>query len=109
MDTLIATSSFQALSQPTRLQAWRLLVHHEPVGLAAGAIARALKVPHNTLSSHLTVLAHAGLVTGKRHGRSIIYRANLKQMQHLIDFLVQDCCAGHPDICLPSRSCGDTQ
>ncbi len=31
-----------ALAQPTRLEVFRLLVEHEPKGLAAGDIARAL-------------------------------------------------------------------
>ncbi len=52
MDTLAALESFAALSQETRLQAFKLLVHHEPEGLAAGEIAKQLGVPHNTMSAH---------------------------------------------------------
>ncbi len=35
--------------------------HKEPHGVAAGEIARSLAVPHNTLSSHLSILTHARL------------------------------------------------
>src|SRR5699024_4080837 len=101
VDTNAAIDSFAALSQQTRLQALRLLVREEPHGLAAGEIARRLAVPHNTLSTHLAVLARAGWVVSQRHSRSIIYRANLAHMNATIRFLVRDCCAGHPEICAP--------
>lgn len=92
---------FAALSQETRLEAFRLLVRHEPEGLPAGEIARQLGVPHNTMSTHLSVLARAGLAVSQRQSRSIIYRANLEHMKEILQFLVSDCCAGHPEICEP--------
>lgn len=104
METLDALASFTALSQETRLQAFKLLVRHEPEGLAAGEIARQLGVPHNTMSAHLAILARAQLVVSKRHSRSIIYRANLERMQSTIQFLVHDCCDGHPQVCEPQFS-----
>ncbi|MBP5981156.1 MAG: helix-turn-helix transcriptional regulator [Halomonas sp.] len=99
MEIKNATASFSALSQETRLEAFRLLVRHEPVGLAAGEIARQLAVPHNTMSAHLSVLARAGWVNSHRQSRSIIYRANLGHMQQILNFLIRDCCAGHPEVC----------
>lgn len=90
-----------ALAQPTRLEAFRLLVKHEPDGLPAGEIANTLAVPHNTLSAHLSVLSRAGLVTSKRSSRSIIYRADLQTFQEMTLFLLQDCCGGRPEVCAP--------
>jgi ArsR family transcriptional regulator, arsenate/arsenite/antimonite-responsive transcriptional repressor len=90
-----------ALAQPTRLEAFRLLVRYEPDGLAAGAIADELAVPHNTLSAHLSVLSRAGLVTSKRSSRSIVYRADLQAFQNVALFLLQDCCGGRPEVCAP--------
>ncbi|PLX63299.1 helix-turn-helix transcriptional regulator [Sedimenticola selenatireducens] len=104
METLKAIASFGALSQETRLEAFRLLIRHEPDGLPAGEIARQLGVPHNTMSAHLSVLTRAGLVLSQRQSRSIIYRANLSRMQETIRFLVNDCCAGHPQVCEPLTS-----
>ncbi len=101
MEIISAMNSFAALSQETRLETFRLLVRHEPDGLAAGEIARQLGVPHNTMSAHLSVLARAGLTVSQRQSRSIIYRANLAHMKETIQFLVRDCCAGHPEICEP--------
>lgn len=101
METKSVIASFSALAQETRLETFLLLVRHEPDGLAAGEIARQLDVPHNTMSAHLAVLARAGLAVSRRQSRSIIYRANLDHMKETIQFLVHDCCAGHPEICEP--------
>ncbi|WP_189517320.1 ArsR/SmtB family transcription factor [Kushneria pakistanensis] len=101
MDNTTTIELFAALAQSTRLDAFRLLVRHEPEGLAAGELARQLDVPHNTLSAHLNVLSRAGLVVSQRQSRSIIYRASLAQMQATLAFLVRDCCAGHPELCVP--------
>ena len=45
-----------------------LLVRKEPAGLSAGALAEAVGCPHNTLSTHIAILARAGLVKGTREG-----------------------------------------
>jgi len=90
-----------ALAQSTRLQAFRLLVKHEPDGLPAGELARLLEVPQNTLSAHLSVLSRADLVTSERYSRSIVYRANLAGFQKVALFLLQDCCGGRPEVCAP--------
>ena len=101
MDIDGAIVSFAALSQKTRLEALRLLVRNEPLGLPAGEVARQLSVPHNTMSAHLSVLARAGWVVSQRQSRSIIYRADLSHMKEAIEFLMRDCCAGHPEVCEP--------
>jgi DNA-binding transcriptional ArsR family regulator len=90
-----------ALAQPTRLEAFRLLVRREPDGLPAGTIAGELAVPHNTMSAHLSVLSRAGLVTSRRRSRSIVYRADLQAFQRMTLFLLQDCCDGRPEVCAP--------
>jgi ArsR family transcriptional regulator len=90
-----------ALAQSTRLDVFRLLVKHEPDGLAAGDIARALAVPQNTMSSHLAILSRSGLVTAQRFGRSIVYRAELARVQEVVLFMLRDCCDGSPEICAP--------
>lgn len=90
-----------ALAQATRLDVFRLLVRHEPEGLAAGDIARSLAIPQNTMSSHLGILTRAGLVVAKRSGRSIVYRAGLDRLQQVMLFMLNDCCGGKPEICAP--------
>jgi len=88
-----------ALAQGSRLDVFRVLVRHEPEGMAAGEIARQLDVPQNTMSAHLAILHRAGIVRSARHGRSIIYRADLEALRTLTLFLVKDCCGGSPEIC----------
>ena len=101
MDSEEAVLTLAALAQPTRLNAFRILASHEPEGLAAGELARALEVPQNTLSAHLSILSRADLVTSERHSRSIVYRANLGAFQEVALFLLHDCCGGRPEICAP--------
>jgi ArsR family transcriptional regulator, arsenate/arsenite/antimonite-responsive transcriptional repressor len=101
MDPENAILAFAALAQPTRLDVFRLLVQHEPEGLAAGDIAKALAVPQNTMSSHLSILSRAGLVSARRSSRSIVYRADLTRLQAVVLFMLKDCCDGRPEICAP--------
>ena len=89
------------MAQQTRLDVFRLLVKHEPEGLAAGDIARSLAVPQNTMSSHLAILLRAELVTTQRFGRSIVYRADLDAFRAVMLFMVKDCCDGRPEVCAP--------
>jgi protein-tyrosine-phosphatase/DNA-binding transcriptional ArsR family regulator len=86
-----AVEMFAALSQSSRLELVRLLVRYLPYGLAAGDIARLLAIPQNTLSNHLSILQHAGLVHSRREGRSIIYAANKDLPTRLAAFLLDDC------------------
>lgn len=99
MDSTAAILALAALAQPTRLDVFRLLVKQEPKGMPAGDIAQELAVPHNTMSSHLAILTRAALVSSERHGRSIVYRANLATLQSMTLFLLQDCCGGEPGLC----------
>ena len=104
MDAPHALAALAALGQPTRLSIFRMLVRNEPDGLSAGALAEAVGCPHNTFSTHVAILARAGLVRGTREGRSITYRANAAGTRALIAFLVTDCCDGRPELCgLPGQ------
>jgi ArsR family transcriptional regulator len=101
MESENAILALGALAQPTRLEVFRLLVKREPEGLAAGDIAKALAVPQNTMSSHLSILSRAGLVGAQRFGRSIVYRADLGRLRAVMLFMLRDCCDGRPEICAP--------
>ena len=105
MEEIQAILALAALAQSTRLGVFRLLVKHEPDGLAAGDIARTLAVPQNTMSAHLAVLSRAGLVISERKSRSIIYRANLMSFGGLTAFMVEDCCGGRAELCAPAPAC----
>lgn len=101
MDTIDVIATLAALAQPTRLETFRLLVSREPEGIPAGELARLMAVPQNTMSTHLAILARAGLIDGERQSRSIIYRADLARLRDVVLFLLKDCCGGRPDLCAP--------
>ncbi len=93
MDIQQAAVMFDALSQETRLGAFRLLVKAGPEGLAAGFLSETLGTPHNTMSFHLNHLFNAGIITSRKQGRSVIYSANFDATKELIGFMVEDCCS----------------
>jgi len=96
-----AVDALSALAHGHRLAVFRLLVRAGANGLPAGEIAREVGVLANTLSTHLAILGHAGLIRSRREGRSIIYSADFGGMRDLLGFLVADCCGGRPEICEP--------
>ena len=102
IDEAQALDVFGALSQGTRLQMVRALVVAGPAGLSAGAIGEAVGVSSSGASFHLSNLERAGLVTSKRASRSIIYSANYDGLSGLVEFLMRDCCQGHPEVCGPA-------
>lgn len=101
METKDAITRLAALAQESRLEVFRLLVRAGPAGVAAGDIARSLEITPNTLSSQLNILTNAGLIAGRREGRSIIYAAQYETMSDLLRFLMEDCCQGRPEVCAP--------
>ena len=94
MKSTAAIDALSALAQEHRLALFRLLVQAGDRGMAAGAIAQALGVPNSSLSFHLTQLRNAGLILQERQHRSLIYRANYAAMNGLVDYLMENCCAG---------------
>ena len=101
METPDAITSLSALAHEGRMEVFRLLVRAGPDGLAAGEIAQSTGALSNTLSTNLGILSRAGLVASRRDGRSIIYTAAFSRMRELLAFLMEDCCAGKPEVCAP--------
>ena len=99
MKKLTATTIFESLSSPVRLDVYRLLVKKGTEGMVAGEIGSALDVPPTNLSFHLKTLAHTGLLTVEQEGRYQRYRANLPLMMDLIAYLTEECCDGNPGQC----------
>lgn len=97
-----ALAAFAALAQETRLRILRHLVVAGPDGLAAGAVAERVEVSPSNVSFHLKELERAHLLSARRDGRSIVYRAEYHAISGLIRFLLEDCCSGRPEICLPA-------
>src|SRR6266404_2331545 len=101
MEKSDAVTALAALAQDNRLDVFRLLVEAGPDGMPAGKVADALKLAPNTLTFHFDRLRHAGLVTVRRDGRSMIYAARYEAMNALLGFLTENCCAGIGRDCGP--------
>ena len=90
-----------ALAHPTRLEAFRLLIRHEPEGMSTGELVEASGLSQSTFSTHLAVMAKAGLVLSEKRGRQQIQRANLDALRGLMVYLAKDCCQGRAELCEP--------
>ena len=116
MEIKDATDVLSARALEGRLAIFRLLVRAGPTGVKAGDIAEAVAAHASTLSANLNVLTHAGLIEGRRDGRAIYYSARYDRMRDLLAFLLDDCCNGTPEICMPliniatrAACCADNQ
>lgn len=101
MDKMQSLAGLAALGQETRLDIFRLLVRSGPEGIAAGSIASQLGGMQNTISSHLKILAQAGLIRAERDGRTVRYVADMTGFRDLLAYLMEDCCDGAPELCRP--------
>ena len=88
-----------ALGHPSRLSILRYVVQGGDDGTPAGEIQSKLDIPASTLSHHLVRLASAGLLTQRREGTFIYYRAAYDELKTLTDYLWQDCCKRGKSCC----------
>jgi ArsR family transcriptional regulator, arsenate/arsenite/antimonite-responsive transcriptional repressor len=93
MDSNDVVEALGALAQDSRLAVYRLLVKRGPEGYPAGELGERLDIPGPTLSFHLKALAQADLVTTRKDGRFVYYRANFERMNALVAYLTENCCS----------------
>lgn len=108
MEEKQALDMLGALSQETRLRVVRYLVECGAEGAPAGDVGGQVGAASSRASFHLAALENAGVITSERRSRQVIYRVNLENLGGLISFLLNDCCAGHPDVlacCAPRQGC----
>ena len=101
MESTLDTDALAALGHPGRLAVFRVLARRAPQGVQPSEIAEALGMKRNTLSVHVATLARAGLLRQWREGRAVYYALDLSRAAALVDFLVNDCCRGRPELCTP--------
>ena len=94
MNVSEAGTGFSALGNPIRLHIFRFLVQAGHTGVPIGTIQDHLGVPLSTLAHHLNMLVKAGLVSQQKDGRQVMCHANFEQMERLVSFLTENCCAG---------------
>ncbi|HRN74238.1 metalloregulator ArsR/SmtB family transcription factor [Ottowia sp.] len=103
MERSTALITLESLSSGIRLDIFRLLVRKGLDGMVAGEIAAVLELAPSNLSFHLKALTQSGLLSVEQEGRFQRYRANIGLMQGLVDYLMEECCAGHPEQCVDLR------
>ena len=100
-----AVEALSALAQESRLSIFRLLVQAGKEGVAAGMLGEQLGIPGATLSFHLKELSRAKLIKSRTEGRYVIYSASFAEMDKLIAYLTENCCAGDAAQCVPRKAC----
>lgn len=98
---ILIPNRLTTLGHPQRLAVFRLLMRRYPDRVPATEIARALSLKPNTLSTYVSALMQAGLVTQERTGTSLRYAAELGAIRETMDYLLLDCCRGRPEVCSP--------
>jgi arsenate reductase len=108
MESLIS-HRLSTLGHPQRLALFRLLMRRYPDRVPATELAQALGLKPNTLSSYVNALMQAGLATQERVGTSLRYAIDLDAARETMDYLLNDCCKGRPDICAPLKNISQTK
>ena len=85
--------ALKELGHPTRLAIYKQLVKSGPQGIAVGQVQAELGIPGSTLSHHLSGLTSAGLIRQRREGRTLYCVAQYQQLETVIRFLQDECCA----------------
>jgi DNA-binding transcriptional ArsR family regulator len=75
--------AFKALSDPTRRKILDLLKEKD---MTAGEIADHFNISKPSISQHLKLLKHAGLVQDDKQGQFIHYSLNLTVFQELVSW-----------------------
>ncbi|MCU0827361.1 MAG: metalloregulator ArsR/SmtB family transcription factor [Tabrizicola sp.] len=91
-------AALAALAHATRLDLIRLLMPVGETGMPAGQIAQTLGLAAPRLSFHLAALEQAGLLRSRRVARNVIYSVDLRGIGQTISYLLNDCCADHPEV-----------
>jgi ArsR family transcriptional regulator len=94
-----------ALAHEYRLALYRMLVEAGPEGLPAGTIATRLKLAPSSLTFHLQQLQRAGLITQERQSRQLIYAADFTEMNELVSYLTENCCASSASMAVCGAEC----
>lgn len=89
----------RALTEPARLEVLRVLLVHGPGDI--GELARHLPQDRSVVSRHLRTLEDAGIVSGRREGRRIVFQLEGASMIGQLDRILSEARSLAP-ICCPS-------
>jgi ArsR family transcriptional regulator, arsenate/arsenite/antimonite-responsive transcriptional repressor len=99
MKTPHVIAALGALAHEYRLAIYRMLVEQGPAGLPAGVIGDRVGLVPSSLTFHLQALQRAGLVSQLRASRQLIYSADYRAMNELVEYLTDKCCTAGDASC----------
>ncbi|MDF2179946.1 metalloregulator ArsR/SmtB family transcription factor [Aliiglaciecola sp. CAU 1673] len=94
MKPKIAAGQLAELGHITRLSIFRLLVKAGRSGISVGEIQEKLDIPGSTLSHHLSRMMKVDLMEQQRDGRTLHCHLKFAEVEALLAFLYEECCAG---------------
>lgn len=77
--------AFKALSDPTRRKILELL---QEQSLNAGEIAEHFHMSKPSISHHLAILKHSGLIVDERQGQNIVYSLDMSVFQEMMKWFM---------------------
>lgn len=80
---------FEALASPVRRKILAYVAHHE---MNAGDIAARFDMSKPSISQHLQLLEHAGLVASEKRGKFVYYKQVPDTLASTLTGFVQDVC-----------------
>lgn len=78
---------FNAIAEPRRRQIIDTLAESGGRAQAVGELVRALKLSQPTVSKHLGVLRHVGVVSVTKQGQHRLYRLNAQELKPVHDWV----------------------
>lgn len=76
--------TFKALADPTRREILNLLKRRN---MTAGKIVEQFQMTGATISHHLSILKHAGLIDDRKEGKYVIYEWNLSVFEEVLGWI----------------------
>jgi len=77
----------KALGHPLRLKIVEGLILYKDCNV--GDIVKRLKIPQSTISQHLALLKHKGIIAPKKEGTKTCYRVTDKRINRLLVLLLK--------------------
>ena len=93
IDSQATARTFSALAHPSRVDIFRCLLAHHPVGLTAGKLAKATALAPSTLSHHLSEMEMGGVILRRAVGPSTVTTLDLQKLNSIAASLMQICCS----------------
>jgi DNA-binding transcriptional ArsR family regulator len=102
MVEILDSPFLRALTEPARLEVLRVLLVHGPGDI--GEIAEHLPQDRSVISRHLKVLQEAGIVSGRKDGRRVVFSLEGGALVGNLERILVECKSLAPLCCPPVAS-----